>query len=102
MNLSKSNKKVAVIERQESVGGGCVHWGTIPSKALRHSVSRYIEYKANPLFNISERPNRLTFPDIFTMLVMSFRNNLIYAVAFTTVIVFICTKAMLSLLINTQ
>ncbi|AXV66635.1 MULTISPECIES: Si-specific NAD(P)(+) transhydrogenase [Pseudoalteromonas] len=64
MNLSKSNKKVAVIERQESVGGGCVHWGTIPSKALRHSVSRYIEYKANPLFNISERPNRLTFPDI--------------------------------------
>ena len=64
MNLSKSNKKVAVIERQEAVGGGCVHWGTIPSKALRHSVSRYIEYKANPLFNISERPNRLTFPDI--------------------------------------
>ena len=52
MNLSKNNKKVAVIERQETVGGGCVHWGTIPSKALRHSVSRYIEYKANPLFNI--------------------------------------------------
>ena len=35
MNLSKNDKKVAVIERQESVGGGCVHWGTIPSKALR-------------------------------------------------------------------
>ena len=32
MNLSKSNKRVAVIERQEAVGGGCVHWGTIPSK----------------------------------------------------------------------
>ena len=64
MNLSKNDKKVAVIERQESVGGGCVHWGTIPSKALRHSVSRYIEYKANPLFNVGERPSRLTFPDI--------------------------------------
>lgn len=64
MNLSKSNKKVAVIERQTAVGGGCVHWGTIPSKALRHSVSRYIEYKANPLFNVGERPVRLTFPDI--------------------------------------
>ncbi|TMO89390.1 NAD(P)(+) transhydrogenase, partial [Pseudoalteromonas sp. S3260] len=38
MNLAKSNKKVAVIERQQAVGGGCVHWGTIPSKALRHSV----------------------------------------------------------------
>lgn len=64
MNLSKSNRKVAVIERQKDVGGGCVHWGTIPSKALRHSVSRLIEYKANPLFRFSERPQRLTFQDI--------------------------------------
>ncbi|GAP77027.1 soluble pyridine nucleotide transhydrogenase [Pseudoalteromonas sp. SW0106-04] len=64
MNLAKSHKKVAVIERQQAVGGGCVHWGTIPSKALRHSVSRYIEYKANPLFNITERPGRITFADI--------------------------------------
>ncbi len=64
MNLAKSHKKVAVIERQSAVGGGCVHWGTIPSKALRHSVSRYIEYKQNPLFNVTERPGRLTFPDI--------------------------------------
>ncbi len=66
MNLSKNDKKVAVIERQQAVGGGCVHWGTIPSKALRHSVSRYIEYKANPLFNVGERPSRLTFPDILS------------------------------------
>ncbi len=64
MNLSKNNKKVAVIERHEAVGGGCVHWGTIPSKALRHSVSRYIEYKTNPLFNTGDRLARLTFPDI--------------------------------------
>ncbi|MCW1720580.1 Si-specific NAD(P)(+) transhydrogenase [Pseudoalteromonas sp. A3] len=66
MNLSKNDKKVAVIERQQAVGGGCVHWGTIPSKALRHSVSRYIEYKANPLFNVGEHPSRLTFPDILS------------------------------------
>ena len=45
MNLAKSGKTVAVIERHQQVGGGCTHWGTIPSKALRHSVSRYIEYK---------------------------------------------------------
>lgn len=64
MNLAKSHKKVAVIERQQTVGGGCVHWGTIPSKALRHSVSRYIEYKSNPLFNQGEGLTRLTFPDI--------------------------------------
>ncbi|KZN34724.1 soluble pyridine nucleotide transhydrogenase [Pseudoalteromonas luteoviolacea S2607] len=64
MNLSKSQKKVAVIEKQTAVGGGCVHWGTIPSKALRHSVSRLIEYKANPLYRFTERPKRLTFQDI--------------------------------------
>ncbi|CAM4290401.1 Si-specific NAD(P)(+) transhydrogenase [Pseudoalteromonas byunsanensis] len=64
MNLSKSHKKVAVIERQQAVGGGCVHWGTIPSKALRHSVSRLIEYKANPLYRFTEKPQRHTFQDI--------------------------------------
>ncbi|SFD63901.1 Si-specific NAD(P)(+) transhydrogenase [Pseudoalteromonas denitrificans] len=64
MNLAKSKKRVAVIEKQESVGGGCTHWGTIPSKALRHSVSRLIEYNRNPLFNTKEHRNKLTFPDI--------------------------------------
>ncbi|WP_042151437.1 MULTISPECIES: Si-specific NAD(P)(+) transhydrogenase [unclassified Pseudoalteromonas] len=66
MNLAKSKKRVAVIEKQESVGGGCTHWGTIPSKALRHSVSRLIEYNSNPLFNTRESRNKLTFPDILS------------------------------------
>lgn len=64
MNLAKSKKRVAVIEKQPSVGGGCAHWGTIPSKALRHSVSRLIEYNSNPLFNLKEQRSKLTFPDI--------------------------------------
>jgi NAD(P) transhydrogenase len=38
MMLSKNHRRVAVVERYEDVGGGCTHWGTIPSKALRHSV----------------------------------------------------------------
>lgn len=66
MNLAKSKKRVAVIEKLESVGGGCTHWGTIPSKALRHSVSRLIEYNSNPLFNTRESRNKLTFPDILS------------------------------------
>jgi len=64
MNLAKSGKSVAVIERHEKVGGGCTHWGTIPSKALRHSVSRYIEYKDNPLFQMEDQSANLTFPQI--------------------------------------
>ena len=50
MKLSKLEQKVAVIERYKEVGGGCTHWGTIPSKALRQSVSRLIEFNSNPLF----------------------------------------------------
>lgn len=64
MQLAKSGKSVAVIEKHELVGGGCTHWGTIPSKALRHSVSRLIEYNRNPLFNDSEKKHHLTFEQI--------------------------------------
>ena len=27
MNLAKSGKRVAVVEKQPKVGGGCAHWG---------------------------------------------------------------------------
>ncbi len=37
MMLAKNHRKVAVVERYAEVGGGCTHWGTIPSKALRHA-----------------------------------------------------------------
>lgn len=64
MQLAKSGKNVCMVERYRVIGGGCTHWGTIPSKALRHSVSRLIEYNQNPLF-LGERLQRsLTFADI--------------------------------------
>ena len=63
MQLAKAGKKVAVIERYESVGGGCTHWGTIPSKSLRHSVSRLVEFNSTPLFN-ENTIQTLTFSDI--------------------------------------
>ena len=66
MNLSKKEKKVAIIERYHKVGGGCTHWGTIPSKALRQSVSRLIEFNSNPLFNGSSDAKHLTFQDILS------------------------------------
>lgn len=64
MNLTKAGQKVAVIEKHSEVGGGCTHWGTIPSKALRHSVSRLVEYNSNPLFNQAEKAATLTFENI--------------------------------------
>lgn len=66
MELAKKNKRVAIVERYKEVGGGCTHWGTIPSKALRQSVSRLIEYNSNPLFRQHEKAKHLTFSDILS------------------------------------
>lgn len=66
MNLAKSHKKVAIIERHKSVGGGCTHSGTIPSKALRHCVSRLMDFNCNPLFRNDSPPISLTFSDILS------------------------------------
>lgn len=64
MMLAKRGKKVAMIEAESRLGGGCTHWGTIPSKALRHAVSRLVEYNASPLFSRQQMPHRLTFSEI--------------------------------------
>jgi NAD(P) transhydrogenase len=49
MQAAKAGLKVAVVERHHDVGGGCTHWGTIPSKALRHSIRTVAELRASPL-----------------------------------------------------
>jgi NAD(P) transhydrogenase len=41
VQAAKSGAQVAVIERDPSIGGACVHTGTIPSKALREQALRY-------------------------------------------------------------
>ncbi|WMS87496.1 Si-specific NAD(P)(+) transhydrogenase [Pleionea litopenaei] len=64
MNLAKHKKRVALVERYKKVGGGCTHWGTIPSKALRHSVARLVEYNSSPLFHEWSHPSTLTFSDV--------------------------------------
>ncbi|PSW13129.1 Si-specific NAD(P)(+) transhydrogenase [Photobacterium sanctipauli] len=64
MGLTKAGYNVAIIEREESVGGGCTHWGTIPSKALRHAVSRIIEYNHNPLYCKNNSTLHSTFSQI--------------------------------------
>lgn len=38
LNSAKLGKKVALIDRVESLGGVCIHTGTIPSKAMREAV----------------------------------------------------------------
>ncbi|WP_074181705.1 MULTISPECIES: Si-specific NAD(P)(+) transhydrogenase [Vibrio] len=64
MGLTKAGLDVAIVEKESSVGGGCTHWGTIPSKALRHAVSRIIEFNNNPLFCHNNTSLHSTFSNI--------------------------------------
>ena len=56
MQAAKAKKRVALVERYQRVGGGCTHWGTIPSKALRHATQMLVEIKRHPLLSV-ERAN---------------------------------------------
>jgi NAD(P) transhydrogenase len=64
MQACKSGKKVAVVEAYRDVGGGCTHWGTIPSKALRYAVRRLMEFKSNPLYSLVADGFDLSFPQL--------------------------------------
>lgn len=64
MRLAKSGKRVAVVEAYHQLGGGCTHWGTIPSKALRHSVQLLADYRHHPLFEHTLGNMDVTYPDL--------------------------------------
>ena len=64
INAAKLGRKVAVVEMREQVGGGCAHKGTIPSKALRHSVKQIVEFNTNPLFRVIGEPKNFSFPQV--------------------------------------
>ncbi|WP_151704514.1 Si-specific NAD(P)(+) transhydrogenase [Nitrincola alkalilacustris] len=64
LNAAKNGRRVAVIEEQDTVGGNCTHKGTIPSKALRHSVKQIIEFNTNPMFRDIGEPRWFSFPKV--------------------------------------
>ena len=64
MSAAKKGMRVAVIERSAAVGGNCTHKGTIPSKALRHSVKQLMRYNTQSVFRALGEPRRLTFPQV--------------------------------------
>lgn len=63
MKACKAGLEVVVVDRYAQVGGGCTHWGTIPSKALRHAIRTAGELRTNPLFRQS-RPSIPEIPDL--------------------------------------
>lgn len=64
MMAAKNRLSVAIVERYVDVGGGCTHWGTIPSKALRHAVRRYSEIRRDPLYQDFRKHLQITYPEL--------------------------------------
>jgi len=62
MRATKAGKRVAMVEKYREVGGGCTHWATIPSKALRQAVRSLQEFRHNPLFAGALEGREITFP----------------------------------------
>ena len=64
MQIAKAGKSVAVIERYNKLGGGCTHWGTIPSKALRSAIFQMTEVNNNRLYRELGISIHLGFPEL--------------------------------------
>lgn len=66
MMAAKNHRKVALIERAVEIGGGCTHWGTIPSKALRQAVKTLSDLRHNPLTRNYYNANPPQYPQILS------------------------------------
>jgi NAD(P) transhydrogenase len=62
---AKQRRRVALIERQQVVGGFCLHTGTIPSKTLREAVLYLTGHRLHSLYGASYRiKDRITLDDL--------------------------------------
>jgi NAD(P) transhydrogenase len=64
MMAAKNGRRVAVVERHTEVGGGCTHWGTIPSKALRNAVKTLYDLRNNPLLRGLRDQLQVSYPQL--------------------------------------
>ena len=65
ISAAKLDKKVALVERHMSVGGICLHQGTIPSKTLRETASYLSGVRQRELYGSAYRvKERITFQDL--------------------------------------
>ena len=64
MRASKQGKHTAAVERFSAVGGGCTHWGTIPSKALRQAIYHANLCNQGSIYHRLEAQPRYSFPEL--------------------------------------
>jgi NAD(P) transhydrogenase len=64
MRAVKAGASVVMVERSAHVGGGCTHWATIPSKALRHAINETLRFRRSPLFAEAAVQVPVSFPSL--------------------------------------
>jgi NAD(P) transhydrogenase len=65
LNAAKLGKRVALVDRQDLVGGVCIHTGTIPSKAIREAVLHLTGIKEREVYGNSYTVKRqITMSDL--------------------------------------
>lgn len=64
MQAAKGGLRVAMIDAEGQMGGNCTHWGTIPSKALRHQVRQVVRSQRNPLLRGLINPREVRWQDL--------------------------------------
>ena len=76
IQAAKFGKKVAIVDRRESVGGVCLHTGTIPSKTLREAVLYLSGWGERGLYGEDYRLKRdLTMEDLKQRLNLTIRRE---------------------------
>jgi NAD(P) transhydrogenase len=65
ISAAKLGKRVAIVERNMDVGGGCLHCGTIPSKTLREAVAYLSGVRQRELYGAAYRvKEHITIQDL--------------------------------------
>ncbi|KAE8913538.1 putative soluble pyridine nucleotide transhydrogenase [Phytophthora fragariae] len=64
LESAKRGKKVAIVDKQTSLGGVCVHTGTIPSKTFREAVLHLSGYRHHGFYGKSYSMKTVTIEDI--------------------------------------
>ena len=64
LNAAKHHQKAAVIEMSPQGGGACTHRGTIPSKALRHTVKQLMRFNNGTLFREIGHSRQIPYPTV--------------------------------------
>ena len=65
IQAAKADKRVALIERDEVLGGVSINTGTIPSKTMREAVLHFSGYRYKPMYGINYSVKRdITMQDL--------------------------------------